>query len=45
MKKGLEWPLGIAGGLLLVVLVNFAFIYIATSDPPVIEASYETGKR
>lgn len=45
MKRGLEWPLGIALFLMTVVLVNMAFIYIATSDPPQIDASYETGRR
>lgn len=45
MQRGLEWPLGIALGLLTVVLVNIAFIYIATSDPPQIDANYEIGRR
>ena len=45
MKPGLEWPVGIALGLLTVVVVNMAFIYIATSDPPDVDVSYETGNR
>jgi len=43
--KGLEWPIGIAAGLLVVVLVNVGFIVIATSNAPIIEASYETVDR
>lgn len=45
MKPGLEWPLGIALGLCGVVMVNIAFIYIAASDPPQIDVTYETGRR
>jgi len=44
-RKGLEWPIGIALGLLVVVMVNVGFIVIATSNAPIIEASYETADR
>ena len=39
------WPLGIALGLLVVVVVNFAFIYVATQNAPLVESSYETVDR
>lgn len=44
-RTGWEWPAGIALGLLAVVLVNFAFVYVAASDMPDIDPSYETGRR
>jgi hypothetical protein len=34
------WPLAIAGGLVVVVLVNVSFAWVATHTQPVIEASY-----
>lgn len=42
---GRAWPLGIALGLLVVVVVNFAFVYIATQNAPQVESSYETVDR
>lgn len=36
-----RWPLIIAGGLLVVVLVNAGFIWIAIHSAPEIEPSYE----
>lgn len=35
------WPVAIASGLLLVVAVNLAFIWIAIETAPEIEPSYE----
>ncbi len=43
--SGLEWPIGITVGLMVVVLVNVGFIIIATNNAPIIEASYETADR
>jgi hypothetical protein len=40
MKENL-WPLSLGCGLLLVVLVNFAFAWIATGAAPEIDPSYE----
>jgi hypothetical protein len=34
------WPVGLGCGLLLVVLVNFAFAWIATAAAPEIDPSY-----
>ena len=39
------WPVGIATGLLLVVLVNFGFIWVAVHNAPDVEPSYETVDR
>ena len=39
------WPIAIAIGLLLVVLVNLAFIYIAVSGADEITPSYFTEPR
>ena len=36
------WPLGIAAGLVLVVVVNFTFLWMALRHAPEIESSYET---
>lgn len=44
-SRGLEWPIGIAVGLLVVVLVNVGFIVVATNHAPIIESSYETADR
>ena len=35
------WPMILGGGLLVVVLVNVGFIWIALSNAPQIERSYE----
>ena len=39
------WPLGIAGGLGLVVVVNLAMVMVARSSPPIVETedAYEAG--
>ena len=37
----MRWPIGIALGLLLVVVVNAAMTWLALSSPPQIEPSYE----
>jgi hypothetical protein len=34
------WPLAITAGLVLVVLVNFAFVWAAVTWPAIIEPSY-----
>jgi hypothetical protein len=39
------WPLGIAIGLLIVVLVNVAFTVIAVGSAPVVEPDYEAAGR
>ncbi len=36
-----RWPLIIAAGLLVVVMVNGGFVWIALSNAPTIERSYE----
>jgi len=36
----MRWPLGVAFGLALVVLVDAAFIVIASRNAPEIEATY-----
>jgi len=40
-----RWPIGIAIGLLLVVLVNLAFIYIAVSGKDEVVPSYSIEHR
>ena len=40
-----RWPVGIAIGLLIVVLMNLAFIYIAVSGKDEIVPSYHTERR
>jgi len=45
MNRDLAWPLGLATFLLVVVLVNFTFIYIATQNPPLVEDSYNLVER
>jgi hypothetical protein len=40
-----RWPIGIAIGLILVVLVNLAFIYIAVSGKDEVVPSYHTEQR
>ena len=39
------WPLLITGGLLVVVLVNFAFVWIAMSGAEEVSESYVTAER
>jgi hypothetical protein len=39
--NGRMWPVAIASGLLLVVVVNVAFIWVAVRTAPQIEPSYE----
>ncbi len=39
------WPMLIAGGLLVVVLVNFTFIWIAVSGADEVSESYVTAER
>jgi hypothetical protein len=43
--KDWVWPVGIALGLFLVILVNAAFIYIAVSDADEIVPSYAAEER
>jgi hypothetical protein len=40
-----RWPLAIALGLLLVILVNAVFAYIATSGADPVVSSYNTEPR
>lgn len=34
------WPVSIAAGLLLVVLVNGAFLWVALKNAPIVDSSY-----
>lgn len=43
--KGLEWPLGIAAGLLVMIVVNMCFIYVAVSGADSVDPSYIHGER
>lgn len=38
------WPMGIAAGLLVVVLVNVGFIWVALGHAPDVEPSYHLVK-
>ncbi|MCK5650847.1 MAG: hypothetical protein KAJ42_05710 [Gemmatimonadetes bacterium] len=40
-----RWPVGIIIGLVIVVLVNLAFIFIAVSDADDVVSSYSTEER
>lgn len=40
----MRWPLGIALGLALVVMVDVVFIMLATQNAPEIELSYTESK-
>ena len=40
-----RWPIGIAIGLILVILVNLAFIYIAVSGKDEVVPSYRIEHR
>ena len=44
-RRGSPWVLAIVLGLLLMALVNFAFIYIAVSDADQIVPSYQLEHR
>jgi len=44
-RPDLRWPIGIAVGLLLVILVNLAFIYISVSGQDEIVPSYNIERR
>ena len=44
-SKDRRWPVGIALGLLLIILVNLAFIYIAVSGADEVVPSYKTEPR
>lgn len=41
----MRWPMGIAAGLLIVVAVNVAFIWIALDTAPEVDPDYVTGSR
>lgn len=43
--KGLEWPIGIALGLCIMICVNMAFIYVAVSGADSVDPSYTHGER
>ena len=46
LREGsLRWPLGIALGLLVVVLVNAAFAYVAITGADEVAPSYQTEQR
>jgi hypothetical protein len=45
LDRGLIWPLAIAVGLALVVLVNAVFIYIAVKGADDVAPSYVQGNR
>lgn len=44
-RDDLRWPIGIAIGLLLMVLVNLAFIFIAVRGADEVVPSYQTEPR
>lgn len=44
-RSGKAWPIGITIGLVIVVLVNLAFIVIAVRGADPVAESYETGER
>ena len=43
--RDLRWPIAIVIGLVLVILVNLTFIYIAVSGKDEIVPSYHTERR
>jgi hypothetical protein len=43
--RDLRWPIGIAVGLLLMILVNLAFIFIAVQGADEVVPSYQTEPR
>jgi hypothetical protein len=44
-RRNLRWPIAIAVGLFLVILVNLTFIYIAVSGKDEIVPTYRTERR
>jgi hypothetical protein len=44
-QNDFRWPVGIIIGLVIVVLVNLAFILIAVSDADDVVSSYSTEER
>jgi hypothetical protein len=44
-RSSLGWPIGIAVGLLLMILVNLAFIFIAVRGADEVVPSYQTEPR
>jgi hypothetical protein len=44
-RTDLRWPIAIALGLLVVVLVNLAFVYVAVSGKDEVVPSYELEHR
>lgn len=44
-RRNLRWPIAIAVGLFLVILVNLTFIYIAVSGKDDIVPTYRTERR
>lgn len=44
-RRHLRWPIAIAVGLFLVILVNLVFIYIAVSGKDEIVPTYQTERR
>ncbi len=44
-RNSLGWPIGIAVGLVLMILVNLAFIFIAVRGADEVVPSYQTEPR
>ena len=44
-RRNLRWPIAIAVGLFLVIMVNLTFIYIAVSGKDEIVPTYRTERR
>lgn len=44
-KKGSPWPVGIALSLLVVILVNALFVYVAVHGADPVVPSYQTEPR
>jgi len=44
-RSDLRWPIGIAIALLIVILVNLTFIYVAVSGGDDVVPSYHTEER
>lgn len=44
-RADLRWPIAIAAGLLLMILVNLAFIFIAVRGADEVVPSYQTEPR
>lgn len=43
--SGMRWPLGLAAGLAIVVLMNVVLVWLAVQHPPQIEPSYDEEAR